>query len=233
MKRRFDPEAPEWMDLPQPVTDELNEDLANLRILNRRFGGVHAVMSPLQQRLTPDRSWSVLDLATGSADIPRAVATWCHSQQIALTIDAVDFQASTLEVAAEYCRGHDCIHFHQADIRTFAPTRTWDIVTCSLALHHFSESDAVRILCRAAALSTHAVIITDLRRSWLGTLSVDLLTAIWMRAPMTRNDARASVRRAFSFDEFAALARAANWSRFDHYRVPSFRQTLIYHPSSA
>jgi SAM-dependent methyltransferase len=227
MKRQFDPQTPEWMDLPQPVSAELEDDLANLCTLNRWFGGVTAVLNPLMSILTTDREWSILDLATGSADIPKSVAGWCQRKNVSITIDAVDFQASTLEVARAVCRDHGNIRFHQADIRTYAPERTWDVVVCSLALHHFSESDAVQILRRANALATRCVIVTDLRRCLIGTMGVDLLTAVWMRAPMTRNDARASVRRAFSFAEFPALARAAGWVDFEHRRVPTFRQTVM------
>ncbi len=233
MKRQFDPSTPEWMDLPQPVSPELRDDLANLRKLNLWFGGVSAVLNPLKPLLTPERNWTILDLATGSADIPKAVSAWSRAQGIRLKIDAVDFQSSTLAVAAEYC--HDCpdIKFHQADIRSFHSDRQWDVVVCSLAMHHFSESDAIQILRRASALAARYVVVSDLCRSALGTIGVDLLTAIWMRAPMTRNDARASVRRAFSFAEFAGLARSAGWQSFEHRRVPAFRQTLILQKPTA
>jgi 2-polyprenyl-3-methyl-5-hydroxy-6-metoxy-1,4-benzoquinol methylase len=233
MNREFDPSTPEWMDLPQPVSPELRDDLANLRKLNRWFGGVSAVLNPLKSLLTLEHDWTILDLATGSADIPKAVSSWSRAQGIRLKIDAVDFQSSTLAVAAEYCLDCPDIKFHQADIRSFHPDRQWDVAVCSLALHHFSESDAIQVLRRASALATRIVIVSDLRRCAVGTLGVDLLTAVWMRAPMTRNDARASVRRAFSFSEFAELARSAGWHSFDHCRVRAFRQTLILRKSTA
>lgn len=227
MSRSFNPDEPEWMDVPQPVSPELRDDLANLRKLNGWFGGVSAVLDPLKKILTPAKPWSILDLATGSADIPREVVSWCQRRKIEVEIDAVDFQAATLAIAAEHCEKFPMIRFHESDIRTFAPARQWEIVVCSLALHHFSGDDATQILRRAAGLATHAVIISDLRRSFFGTIGVDLLTAVWMRAPMTRNDARASVRRAFSFSEFADLARQAGWDGFRHMRVPTFRQTIV------
>ncbi len=49
---------------------------------------------------------------------------------------------------------------------------------CSLALHHFSDEDAVRVLRHAASLARRHVLVSDLRRSALGTLGVDLLTAV-------------------------------------------------------
>lgn len=227
MSRQFDPNEPEWMDRPQPVTPELADDLANLRTLNRWFGGISTVLDPLRDILTPDREWRLLDLATGSGDIPLAVADWCHARGIRCRIDAVDFQASTLELARRHCSRRPEIQFHCGDIRSFGAGSHWDVVTCALALHHFSESDAVRVLERMRFLASHTAIAADLRRSPLGTIAVDTLTAVWMRAAMTRNDARASVRSAFSFPEFSQMLAHAGWTAARHERTWSFRQVAV------
>ena len=138
----------------------------------------------------------------------------------------MDFQRSTLDIARGRSEAFPNLRFHEGDIRDFGGGQKWDIVLCSLALHHFSEDDAVRVLRHAASLASHHVLVSDLRRCAQGTLGVDLLTAVWMREPMTRNDARASVRRAFSFSELADLARAAGWEDFRHARKFCFRQAI-------
>jgi len=247
--REFDPSVREWMDLEQPVSPELERDLDNLVTLNRVFGSHALVRSFLRRHLDRSRPWRILDLATGAGDIPRMIATWAREQKIEVTIDAVDFQPSTLEIARARSTAFPNIAFHEGDIRSFGRDRienatadpnagpsnqeaapaTWDIFLCSLALHHFSEDDAVTILRHAATLSRRHVLVSDLRRCAAGTLGVDLLTAVWMREPMTRNDGRASVRRAFSFAEFAELARAAGWRDFRHARKFCFRQAMELH----
>jgi len=232
--REFDPEVREEMDVEQPVSPELERDLDNLATLNRVFGSHALVLDFLRARLDapeastsfPARPWRLLDLATASGDIPRRIAAWAGSAGIAVEIDAVDFQRSTLEIARRRTADFPNIRYHEGDIRTFGAGQKWDIVLCSLALHHFSNDDAACVLRHIASRATRHVLVSDLRRCAAGTLGVDLLTAVWMREPMTRNDARMSVRRAFSFDELSALARAAGWKNFHHARKFCFRQVI-------
>lgn len=234
-RREFDPAAPERMDVAQPITPELERDLDNLEALNRIFGSHSLVRNFLRARLRPTQPWRILDLATASGDIPRAIARWAAKAGIALTIDAVDFQASTLAIARRRSEGFANIAYHLGDIRNFGAGERWDVVLCSLALHHFSNDDAVRVLRHAATLAGRHVLVADLRRCAPGTLGVDLLTAVWMREPMTVADARTSVRCAFSFAELASLARAAGWESFGHARRFCFRQAiwLDYAPEAA
>lgn len=231
--RKFDPSVREWMDVDQPVSPELERDLDNLATLNRLFGSHALVLNFLQSRLDASQTWRILDLATGSGDIPRTIAEWAARKHIGVSVDAVDAQRSTLEIARRRSSAFSNLRFHEGDILTFGEGRArdagpaaWDIVLCSLALHHFSEADAVSVLRRAASLASRHVLVSDLRRCAPGTLGVDLLTAAWMREPMTRNDARVSVRRAFSFAEMAALARQAGWRNFGHARKFCFRQAI-------
>lgn len=224
-RRAFDPDVRERMDVDQPVTPELARDLANLVTLNRVFGSHALVRNFLRARLHRRlRPWRILDLATGSGDIPRAIAAWAERWGVAVHVDGVDQQTSTLAIARRLSANFSNVAFHAGDIREFGGDETWDIVLCSLALHHFSAEDATSILRRMTALARRHALAADLRRCAAGTLGVDLLTATWMREPMTVTDARLSVRRAFSFEEFAALARAAGWKDFGHARRFCFRQ---------
>jgi len=54
VKRKFDPAVLELMDRPQPVTRELERDLANIRSLNRRFGSYRQVRHFLRRWLKPN-----------------------------------------------------------------------------------------------------------------------------------------------------------------------------------
>jgi SAM-dependent methyltransferase len=230
MPRAFDPSQPERMDLPQPVSPELDRDLANLRALNRWFGGINLVLRFARQWLTPAREWNVLDLATGSGDIPRKLIDDARARNVRLRIDAVDFQCSTIEIARSLSRDFPEIIYHHADILTFDLKKRWDLVVCSLALHHFSDAAAIRVLRRCAGLSSRFVLVTDLRRCLLGTWGVHLLTTTIMRHPMTVHDARASVHRAFSFAELRDLAIHAGWHDFGHRRFPCARQAIWLAP---
>ncbi len=231
MARLFDPSEPEWMDVDQPDTPALRRDLENLATLNRVFGSYSLILRyvrPWLQAHSGTRPIRLLDLATASGDIPRQLVDAARSLGVRLQIDAVDQQATTLAIARELSADYPEITYHEGDIRTFGTGQAWDIVHCSLAIHHFTAADANTVFAQIRSLATSHALVADLRRSPFGTFGVDFMTTVWMREPMTRNDARASVRRAFSFDEFRALAAQAGWTDFQHARHFVFRQAISF-----
>lgn len=230
MERQFDPAEPEWMDRPQPVSPELVRDLRNLRLLNRYFGS-HALITYFVRRwIRPGMQMRVIDLATGSGDIPRLVIDYARKIGATVRVDAIDQQLSTLEIARKLSDGYPEIVFHRGDILLFGNEQKYDIVLCSLALHHFSDEAAVQLLSRALQLSARFVLVADLRRAWVTSIGVYLLTAFIFREPMTRNDARASAARAFSFEEFRLLAERAGWTDFGHRKFRIARQAIWLEP---
>jgi SAM-dependent methyltransferase len=223
--RKFDPAEPELMDRPQPVSTELEVDLRNLRQLNRYFGSYRLIGLFLRRWLKPQSRMRILDLATGSGDIPRLIVDYARKVNATVAIDAVDQQPSTVEIARGLSAAYPEIEFLQGDILTLT-REPYDIVLCSLALHHFSEADAVAVLRRCRALSKRYVLVSDLRRGALATLGVFLLTGLLFREKMTRVDARLSAERAFSFHEFRILAERAGWTNFGHARFAFARQAI-------
>src|SRR4051812_20446095 len=75
--RQFDPNEPELMDRPGVNKAWLRQELETLQKLNR-LGG-HRLMLHYVSQLASQyklQELSVLDLATGAADIPRAIVAW-------------------------------------------------------------------------------------------------------------------------------------------------------------
>ena len=168
----------------------------------------------------------IVDLATGSGDIPRLIVD--HARKVGATVatDALDRQAATLEIAKRLSANYPEISFLEADMLEWQPQTSHDLVLCTLVLHHFSEDDAVRVLQRCRELSQRFVLVSDLRRGLLASVGVYLLTALIFRDPMTKYDARLSAARAFSFSELAELARRAGWRNFRHKKFRFARQAI-------
>ena len=230
MQRRFDPDEPELMDRPQPVTAELVSDLRNLRQFNRYFGSHALIRRFLRRWIEPEARLRVLDLATGSGDIPRLVVRHARKVRAHISVVAIDQQSSTLEIARSLSVDFPEIEFRQGDVVTFEDDKQFDIVLCSLALHHFDESSAVKVLKRCRELSRRFVLVSDLRRGLLATVGVYLLTAFIYRESMTRYDARLSAARAFSIREFESLVGRAGWKQFHHRKFRFARQAIWIEP---
>ena len=230
--RKFDPELLELMDRPDPSTTELARALINLQALNRHFGSHRIIRHFLDRWIKPGETVTILDACTGFGDIPRLLVEWARRRGSQVKVLAVDLQPATLEIAQQRSTLFPEISYAQADIRSFEPGERFDIVFCSLSLHHFGWGDAVEILRRLSRLSNRAVLISDLVRSISGILGVYLLTSTIFRNPMTKFDGRLSIRRAFSFAEMRRLALEAGWERFGHRRFLISHQALWLGPGA-
>lgn len=226
MKRQFNPAAPELMDRPQPISAELEKDLQNLRELNRFFGSHSLTRQFLRRWLRPGTTTRVLDLATASGDIPRLIVDYARRIGATVTVDAVEQQESTLAIARTLSADYPGIDYRLGDVRQWNAPEPYDMVLCSLALHHFSEEDAVKLLRRCRELSRRYVLVSDLERGAFAAVGVYLLTTFLYREPMTQQDARMSVERAFSFRELRDLAERAGWKNFKHRHFRFARQAI-------
>ena len=226
MKRSFDPAVMEMMDRPQPFSAELERDLQRLRQLNRWFGSYRLVLKFMRRWIKPGTRLRVVDLATGSGDIPRLLVDFARNIGAHIEVDAVDRQSATLQIARKLSAGYPQISFYEADILGWDCAQGYDIALCSLVLHHFSDDDAVNLLRRCRELSRRFVLVSDLRRGFLLPAGVHVLTALIFREPMTRFDARLSAQRAFSFSEIHQLAIQGGWENFGHKKFRFARQAI-------
>ncbi len=226
MRREFDAAVIERMDLPQPPSAELREDLAVLERMNASFGSHALVMDYLGRWLGGLDRFRVLDLCTGGGDLPRRLVEWGRERGKSMEVHAVDFQPGTVEVARELCAPYPEIQVIQGDARTFVGDSPYDVVLCSLALHHFSEDDAVCVLRSARAASGANVLVSDLERGRLAQAAIWALTQFVFRTPMIREDGRISIRRAFSAEEMQQMAKRAGWPACTHRKHAWFRQAL-------
>jgi SAM-dependent methyltransferase len=226
MKRQFDPAVLEMMDRPQPVSVGLQNDLKRIRQLNRWFGSYRLICHFLRRWVKPGARMRIVDLATGSGDIPRLIIDFARRINAHVEIDAVDQQSATLKIARELSAGYPEISYRETDILAWSPVEPYDLVLCTLTLHHFSDEDAVSLLRRCRELSRKFVLVSDLRRGFFLKAGVYLLTALIFREPMTRHDARLSAARAFSFSEMHDLAARSGWQNFGHKKFRFARQAI-------
>jgi ubiquinone/menaquinone biosynthesis C-methylase UbiE len=229
--RRFDPARPELMDLPSNDTVLLADDLKNLRTINRYFGGFAAIgktILPFFHGLAPDIPVEILDLATGSADHPVELSRIARKLGRKVRIIAVDKNPQILEVARRRTQGIPEIEVVHGDLLQLDFTdASFDIVLCSLALHHFSREDAVRILSEMNRICRIGFIVNELNRSWIAAWMAWVYTHVTTRNPLTLHDSYASVLRAFTPSELREMALEAGIKKFDIMTRPFFRLILV------
>jgi hypothetical protein len=215
-KRHLEPER---MDDPAVDPAELDRALTFLRSLNRRLGGVSGALTPLKRWTAAwprEAEIRILDIATGAADIPLAIAAWAQrtGRGGRVRITAIDLHETTLAIAQRHVGRHPDIELLRTDARRlmeqFEPD-SFDFVHAGLFLHHLPDIEAVTVLRIMDRLGRHGLIWNDLVRSPLSKLAVRLLSfAPWIPR-IARHDALVSVRAGFTRAEALDLAQRAGW----------------------
>lgn len=214
------------MDQAQPGGDELVTTLRELEGMNRRFGGHTYAIKFMAERFKPLHTYRVLDLGTGGGDFPRAMIEWARAKNIQLIVDAVDASDAVIEIARKMSVGFPEIRYEVGKAEDYTADHFYDLVHCSLSMHHLSTEAAVAVLKRCRDLSKEHVLITDLRRSLWTKILVHLGNKISLNSYMNVKDGDTSARRAFSYKEFRLLAKGAGWTNFGHERFAFCRQAL-------
>ena len=206
-------DAAELMDQPGIGGAELAANLRDIRRVNRYLGGAAVVLRHLPALIAdlPERhAITILDLATGSADIPVAVVRWARRRDRPIRVIASDVSDAMLSQAARQVAGCPEITLARHDARRVAlPDQSADVVLCSLALHHFAPDEAVLVLREMDRLARHGWIVNDLVRSRLGYGAAWMAAHLTTRNRLTRHDAPLSVLRAYTPNELAGLLRQA------------------------
>ena len=230
--RRFDPAVLEIMDRRGNDPELMRADLHVLESINRFLGGRRIALCYLEEFLdvSPMSSCTVLDLATGGADIPRTILQWSRRRKVRVEITAVDGNPEILQLAREWCVELPEIHIEQHDLLALPyPTASFDFILCSLTLHHFAEADVVAILRRIHDIARVGYIINDLRRNRIAICLSKLMARTIISNPIARFDAPASCERAFTVGELRAMATQAGMGKAVIRRHRYFRMALVGH----
>jgi 2-polyprenyl-3-methyl-5-hydroxy-6-metoxy-1,4-benzoquinol methylase len=148
-------------------------------------------------------------VATGSGDLPRELLGRAQRAGVALDVSACDVSPVAIEEAT---RRPSAVRFfvHNA-LHERLPTG-FDVVTCSLFLHHLSEDDAVALLANMENAAGRMILVNDLARSRRNYCAVWFMCRVLTRSRVVWFDGPASVRSAFTPQEALALAERAGLS---------------------
>ena len=204
--------ARELLDGPVPFRD-LVRSLADVARLNGVFGGRLVTLRHVRRllaRYPPDRPVTVLDVGTGSADIPRALVRWARRAGRSLRVIALDLDAATLAVARRATAGYGEITFVRADALAlpFRPESV-DLAISALTLHHLEPAAAAAYLAAMDQVARAGLVVNDLARSRAALVLVWLATRALACGPLSRHDGPLSVKRAYTPDEVRGLCARA------------------------
>jgi SAM-dependent methyltransferase len=214
----------EMMDRPIDAPDELEGNLVDIEFANRWLGGI----APIRREVRRTGARTVLDVGSGSGDIPHAIVRDARARSVDVRVTCLDHSDAMIAIARRRTGGDPALTFvrGEGERLPFADA-AFDLVTCSLALHHFEPPAARELLREMRRVARITPIVGDLARSYLAYAGTWIFAHVTTRNRLTRHDAPLSVRRAYTPDEALALAREADWRAPRVLGEPFFRMTVL------
>ncbi len=224
-------EGREYLDgsqLLDPAALAVNLD--DLAALKRWLGYGREVWGELRALAShaPGQGLTVLDVATGGADLPREIVTRAAHERLAWRTVALDLHPQVAAEARRRTVGLGGLAVVRGDAVCLPLSDAGvDVALCTFSLHHFSWAAARALLAEMARVARRGMIVSDLARSRSGYLAARALGAVWGSAHrFSRHDAPLSMRRAYTARELERLAAEAGLPEPVVVRRP-FHATLL------
>jgi ubiquinone/menaquinone biosynthesis C-methylase UbiE len=206
----------------------MERSMADVERANDLLGGTRAALKELEPALGElSKCATLLDVGTGTADIPAAARTL--AAQRGVTLRTIGFDLSPVLVE-RHRRRNDAVVRGNALQLPFRD-KSIDIVMCSQVLHHFPEREARKLITEMNRVARARVVISDLRRSFIAAGGLWLASFLLSFHSVSRHDGVVSIMRGFVPEELSELVRAGAGTTPPVHRRPGFRITTSWTPA--
>lgn len=182
--------------------------------------GVRKLAGKITSKIT------IAEIGCGGGDNLNAIARKNRNRDIAFY--GIDINEACTVYAKKNCREIDaqfiCSDYRQVDFGNDKP----DIIFNSLFCHHFSDQQLVEMLVWMKKNSKLGFFINDLHRHPFAYRAITLLTHLFSKSYLVKNDGPVSVLRGFRKQEWRELLTRAG---IDHYEIGwrwAFRYLVLY-----
>jgi ubiquinone/menaquinone biosynthesis C-methylase UbiE len=184
------------------IQDErIDEALSELRIINKFLGGISTTKSALSYFMQSKKDeLKILDIGSGSSDNLLAA----KNKYPDLHILSIDKNLRALSNSKNQTKKINSDAFNLP-----FKNNSCDIVDSALFLHHFTEEQIQMLLKEFLRIARKGIIINDLQRSFYALLGIKLLTILFSKSEMVKNDGPLSVKRGFTKSELINLLSVA------------------------
>lgn len=191
--------------------DEIKRNMKELGIINKYLGGHNSTIKGIKSLLdhgpgSENRSESLVicEIGCGGGDNLKAIEKWCVHNGISSKFIGIDINADCIAYAKENCSSINA-ELITSDYRVVTFIRKPDILFSSLFCHHFTEKELAEQFEWMKSNSRLGFFINDLHRHPLAYYSICMLTRIFSKSYLVKNDAPLSVLRGFRKKEFAMI----------------------------
>jgi 2-polyprenyl-3-methyl-5-hydroxy-6-metoxy-1,4-benzoquinol methylase len=221
----------ELLDADDIPTADLYQNLKELDRINTLLGGYDITFSALKKIIKPNKSYTLIDIGCGGGDTLKHIKKWQLRKNLDLKLIGIDLKPVCIEYAFQQ-KDSENIRFICDDYRNmFQHVKDIDIIHACLFCHHLTEKQLVELIQFATERRINLV-INDLERNPIAYYAIKILTTLFSKSYLVKNDAPLSVARGFKKKEWLAIIKKAGASHFSVKNKWAFRHEIIIYGQS-
>ena len=186
------------------------DTLDKLEIINRLLGGNKVTIEGLKKLLknqSKNKVITIVDLGCGHGDILRDIAKFGRKNNYSFKLIGIDANLAAIEYAEELSKEYSELSFKAIDVFSEDfKKQSYDIVLCTLFLHHFKNDELMSFLKTTIQKATIGVVVNDLHRHKLAYYLFKLI-GFFIKNKMVREDGLTSVLRAFKRKDLENISK--------------------------
>jgi len=204
-------EEEEIMDDFEMEGEILRVTLDEIAQINRLLGGNSLTLKGVAHLLDKQpvgNTITILDIGCGNGDMLRALADYALKKEWKVQLIGVDANLYTVEYATKLSETYDNIQYLHMDIFSDDFTKLeYDIVTCTLTLHHFNNTALLNLMSLLIKKSNIGIVVNDLHRSAVAYRLFQLVSLVFRLSDMPSKDGLTSILRGFKKKELENFSK--------------------------
>src|SRR3954467_14380892 len=181
---------------------DIQQNMHELDVINSLLGGHRITLKGFNLLRDGKMELHVCEIGCGGGDNLLAIYTWCTKVGIKTTFTGIDIKEECIAYAKTKTALPAFTNWICSDYRDVHFTDKPDIVFSSLFSHHFTDQELIQQLQWMQQQSAIGFFINDLQRNLLAYYSIKLLTRLFSKSYLVKNDAPLSVKRGFTKKEW-------------------------------
>ncbi|MDQ6481522.1 methyltransferase domain-containing protein [Dyadobacter sp. LHD-138] len=216
----------ELLDQENIPEQDLFQNLRELDFINHWLGGYDISFAGLKKLIEPERKYTFVDIGCGGGDTLKRIKKWRAKKGYHIDLHGVDLKLVCIRYA-ENNPENDGINFICDDYKNiFNHIPQIDIIHACLFCHHLSNDALIRLI-RFAMERKSILLINDLERNRFAYYAIKLLTGLFSKSYLVKNDAPLSVLRGFKKREWLAILGEAGAKKYTVKNKWAFRHEVI------
>lgn len=196
----------------------LRDALDKIARINQLLGGNQLTLRGVQKliaNLPEATEITIVDVGCGNGDMMRALADYGSKNNLKFKLIGIDANNFTIQHAKELSGNYPNISYQCEDIfSTPFSNFKYDIVLCTLTLHHFKEKEIIKLMAVFNTNSSIGIVINDLHRSAVAYRLFQGLCFIFRLNSMSREDGLTSILRGFKKEELVRFSKKLNFNNY-------------------